>query len=225
MTWLLLATIVTAAPLRVAGDSLTIARVRYGGGGDWYVSPSALPNLLRTIRERTGIPVAAREATVSLTDPSLADHPFLYLTGHGNLVFTPAERRALREHLLNGAFLLANDSYGLDSSFRAEMEQIFPEAPLTEIPPSHPLFHVFYEFPDGLPKIHEHDGKPPQAFGIFLGGRMLVLFVYESDIGDGWENPEVHEDPPEIREQALRMGVNIFLWVLGDHASTSVGGF
>jgi hypothetical protein len=151
--------------LGVQADSITIARLQYGGGGDWYVSRSALPNLLDAVRERTGIPVARREATVAPLDPSLGDHPFLYLTGHGRVAFTAPEASALRQHLLGGGFLLANDSYGIDESFRAAMSQVFPDADLTEIPASHPVFHVFYDFPEGLPKIHEHDGKAPQRIG------------------------------------------------------------
>jgi hypothetical protein len=224
MLELLLAVAFTAAPVVNDGDSITIARLRYEGGGDWYVSPSAITNLLTEIRERTGIPVAAREAVVGPRDPALVDYPLLYMTGHGNVSFTPAERAALRAHLLGGGFLLANDSYGLDASFRSEMAQIFPDAELTEIPPDHPIFHVFYDFPEGIPKIHEHDAKAPQAFGIFVGGRMVVFYAYESDIGDGWESPEVHEDPPEVREQAIRMGVNIFLWALGEAAYSVAGG-
>jgi hypothetical protein len=221
---LLLAALLSAAPVAEQGDSITIARLRYEGGGDWYVSPSAITNLLSEIRERTGIPVATREAVVDLRSPTLVDYPLLYMTGHGNVSFTPAERAALRAHLLGGGFLLANDSYGLDASFRSEMAQVFPDAELTEIPPDHPIFHVFYDFPEGIPKIHEHDAKAPQAFGIFVGGRMVVFYAYESDIGDGWESPEVHEDPPEVREQAIRMGVNIFLWALGEAAYSVAGG-
>jgi hypothetical protein len=214
MLWTLAAALATAG-LVSPPDSIGIARLKYGGGGDWYASPSALPNLLAAIRDRTGIAVSRREATVEPLDPTLSDHPFIYLTGHGNLVFTPSERNALREHLLAGGFLLANDSYGLEPSFRAEMAQMFPDAPLVELPPEHAIFHAFYDFPRGLPKVHEHDGKRPQAFGIFRGGRLLVLFVYESDIGDGWEDPQAHDDTPDVREQALRMGVNIFLHALG----------
>lgn len=203
------------APQPSADEGFTIARLQYGGGGDWYVSPTALPNLLSAIRERTGIPVAEREATVTPLDPGLSDYPFLYMTGHGNVSFTPQERAALREHLLSGGFLLANDSYGLEPAFRAEMREVFPDAPLVEIPSEHPVFRTFYEFPDGLPKIHEHDGEPARAYGIFHRGRLVVLLAHESDIGDGWEDPEVHGNPPEVREEALRMGVNIFLYVLG----------
>ena len=222
--WVLLLAAALGSEVAAQGDSVGIARLRYDGGGDWYVSPSAVTNLLTEIRERTGIPVAQREVVVRPSDPSLVDHPFLYMTGHGNVSFMPSDRAALRAHLLGGGFLLANDSYGLDASFRNEMAAIFPDAELTEIPPDHPIFHVFYDLPDGMPKVHEHDAKPPQAFGIFVGGRMVVFYAYESDIGDGWESPEVHEDPPEIREQAIRMGVNIFLWALGESAYSVAGG-
>ncbi|NJD20472.1 MAG: DUF4159 domain-containing protein [Gemmatimonadetes bacterium] len=196
-------------------DSVTITRLRYEGGGDWYANPSSLPNLLAAVRERTGIPAAVREATVSLLDPGLPDHPYLYMTGHGNVRFSAAERAALRGYLDAGGFLHADDNYGLDASFREEMAKVFPDEPLTEIPPDHPVFHSVYDFPEGLPKIHEHDGKVPQAFGIFRGGRLVVFYSYESDLGDGWEDPDVHDDPAEIREQALRMGVNLFVFALG----------
>jgi hypothetical protein len=213
---------VFAVLLAVSGppaDTVAITRLRYDGGGDWYANPSSLPNLLAAIRDRTGIPVADREAQISLLDPSLPDHPYLYMTGHGNVAFSPAERAALRAHLLGGGFLHADDNYGLDESFRREMAEVFPDVQMTEIPPDHAIFHVFYDFPEGLPKIHEHDGRAPQAFGIFYGGRLVVLYTYETDLGDGWEDEGVHDDPPEIREQALRMGVNIFLYALGQAAS------
>lgn len=212
---------VTASPTTAVteADSITIARLQYDGGGDWYANPSSLPNLLEALRERTGLPTARREVSVTATDPALRDYPYLYMTGHGNVVFTPAERTALREYLLSGGFLHADDNYGLDESFREEMAQIFPDAELTEIPPEHPVFSTFYDFPEGLPKIHEHDGRPPQAFGIFLEGRMLVFYTYESDLGDGWEDEGVHEDMPETREEAIRMGVNLFLFALGQAAS------
>ncbi len=207
----------TAAP--AAADTIRVARLQYEGGGDWYANPSSLPNLLAALRERVGLPVASREVNVRPLDPSLPDHPYLYMTGHGNVSFTPAERNALRTYLLGGGFLHADDNYGLDESFRREMAEIFPDAELAEIPSDHPIFRTFYELPEGLPKIHEHDGKPPQAFGIFSGGRMVVFYSYESDLGDGWEDEGVHEDPPEIREQAIRMGVNLFLYALGQSAT------
>ncbi len=219
MSWLLhallAATHAAAAPAPAVVDSITIARLQYDGGGDWYANPSSLPNLLEAVRERTAIPVAAREVTVRPLDPGLRDHPFLYMTGHGNVRFTPQERSALRDYLRAGGFLHADDNYGLDESFRREIEQIFPDARLVELPPDHPVFHGVYDFPEGLPKIHEHDGGRPQAFAIVEGGRMLVFYSYESDLGDGWEDQDVHDDPPAIREQALRMGVNLFAYVLG----------
>lgn len=208
-----------AGPVSAQADSLTVARLQYGGGGDWYANPSSLPNLLTAVRERTGIPATQREATVTPADPSLGDFPLLYMTGHGEVRFTPEERAALRRYLTSGGFLHADDNYGLDASFRREIAEIFPDAELTELPPEHPLFRVFYAFPEGIPKIHEHDGQPPQALGIFHGGRLVVLYTYETDLGDGWEDPEVHGNPPDLREAALRMGVNIVLWVLGQAAS------
>ncbi|MEX0935274.1 MAG: DUF4159 domain-containing protein, partial [Gemmatimonadota bacterium] len=184
------------------------------GGGDWYASPSALPNLLRAIEERTGIPVQDREATITPLDPALRDHPYLYMTGHGNVAFTPAEREALRSYLQEGGFLHADDNYGMDQAFRREMSALFPDRPLVEIPPEHAVFHMLYDFPEGIPKIHEHDGEPPEAWGIFHEGRLVVFYSHESDLGNGWEDPGVHDDPPEIREAALRMGVNLFLYAL-----------
>ena len=213
---LLLFWALAVAPLPAPqADSVTLTRLQYEGGGDWYANPSSLPNLLAAVRERTGIPARTREATVTLLDPGLRDHPYLYMTGHGNVRFSPAERAALRAYLDGGGFLHADDNYGLDASFRQEMAVVFPEDPLTEIPADHPVFHTVYDFSEGLPKIHEHDGKPPQAFGIFRGGRLVVFYSYESDLGDGWEDPEVHDDPAEAREQALRMGVNLFVFALG----------
>lgn len=205
----------TSDRLYVLPDSvLTITRLQYEGGGDWYANPSSLPNLLAAIRERTGLLVSAQPRTVRPLDPTLKDHPYLYMTGHGNVRFSPEERTALREYLLAGGFLHADDNYGMDESFREEIAEIFPEYGLAEIPPDHAVFRMMYDFPEGLPKIHEHDGKPPQAFGIFHGGRLVVFYSYESDLGDGWEDADVHDDAPDVRESALRMGVNLYLYVL-----------
>ena len=197
-----------------SGDTLTITRLKYDGGGDWYGDPSALPNLLGAIRDRTGIPVAEREQVVSLGDPGLADHPYLYMTGHGNVSWSPAEREALRAYLFAGGFLHADDNYGMDESFRREIQAVFPDAPLVEIPLDHPIYHLLYDFPKGLPKIHEHDGKRAQGFGIFHEGRLVVFYSYESDLGNGWEDPGVYHDPPELHEAALRMGVNLFTYAV-----------
>lgn len=193
-----------------------IGRLHYGGGGDWYANPSSLPNLLDAIEDRTGLPTAAREVTVEPLDSDLADVPILHMTGHGNVEFDAQEREALREYLLNGGFLHADDNYGMDEAFRREMERLFPDREMVELPPDHPIFHTFYSFPEGLPKIHEHDGHPPQAFGIFHEGRMVVLYTYETDLGNGWEDPEVHGNPEDLREEALRMGVNIYLYAMSD---------
>jgi hypothetical protein len=201
-------------PAESGASPPTVSRLRYGGGGDWYANPSSIPNLLAAIRDRTGIPVADGESVVAPLDPDLRDHPFLHMTGHGNVAFAPEERRALRTHLETGGFLHADDNYGMDESFRREVALLFPDRPLVELPPDHPVFHVFYEFPDGLPKIHEHDGHPPQAFGIFHEGRLVLLYSYESDLGNGWEDPQVHGTPPDLHEAALRMGVNLFVYAL-----------
>ena len=202
-----------------APDSITIARVQYEGGGDWYANPSSLPNLLEAIRERTGIVTTRREAVVRPLDPDLRAYPFLYMTGHGDVRFSPAERVALRAYLLEGGFLHADDNYGLDESFREEVTALFPDREMVEIPPDHPIFRTFYDFPDGLPKVHEHDGARPQALGVFDRGRLVLIYTYESDLGDGWEDPDVHGDDPEVREAAIRMGVNLFLYALTGGAS------
>lgn len=209
-------TVTTVSEVR--DSALTIARLQYEGGGDWYSDPSSLPNLLEAIGERTGLPVARREATVTVMDPGLRSFPYLYMTGHGNVAFSEEERAALRAYLLDGGFLHVDDNYGLDESFRREIQAVFPDARLVEIPPDHPVFHLLYDFPGGLPKIHEHDGEPAQALGIFRAGRLLVFYSYQSDLGDGWEDPDVHHDPPELHEAALRMGVNLFLYALAQRA-------
>ena len=192
----------------------TIARLQYGGGGDWYSDPSSLPNLLRFIREQTRIDAAAEEARVRVMDEELFSYPYIYMTGHGNVSFSPEEVVRLRHYLESGGFLHADDNYGMDQSFRREMAKVFPKKRFVELPPTHGIFHSHFDFPDGLPKIHEHDGKPAQALGIFVGDRLAVLYTYQSDLGDGWEDPQVHGDPPEKRLAALRMGTNIAVWAL-----------
>ena len=192
----------------------TIARVHYEGGGDWYANPSSLPNLLGEIARRTTIRVSEQPAEVRLTDADLPDHPYLYMTGHGNVSLSDREAEALQGHLRSGGFLHVDDNYGLDPSFRREIARVFPDEELLDVPLDHPVYSVLYEFPDGLPKIHEHDGLPAQGLGIFLDGRLAVFYSYQSDLGDGWEDATVHGDPPELREQAIRMGVNLFLYAL-----------
>jgi hypothetical protein len=205
-----------ALPSPLAAQApLTIGRLHYDGGGDWYANPSSLPNLLQAISSRTRIPVAAREKVVTLNDPDLWDIPYLYMTGHGNVRFSDAELVTLRRYLQQGGFLHADDCYGMDVSIRRELARLFPDRELVDVPLDHAIYRVLYQFPQGIPKIHEHDGKPAQGMGIFLDGRLVVYYSYESDLGDGWEDPEVHNDPPDKREAALRMGVNLFLYAIG----------
>jgi len=194
--------------------SLTIGRLHYDGGGDWYTGPSKLVNLLGAIRQRTRLAVGERERVVTLTSPDLWDIPYLYMTGHGNVRFSDEEVKILRRYLEQGGFLHADDDYGMDKSFRREVARVFPDHPLVEVPLTHPIYHVPYEFAKGIPKIHEHDGLPAQGFGIFLGDRLVVYYSYQTDLGDGWEDPEVHHDTPELHEAALRMGVNLFTYAV-----------
>lgn len=198
---------------------LTIAQLQYGGGGDWYANPSGLPNLLRTVKQRTGLAVSDRPARVKLTDPNLWDHPYIYITGHGNIRFSDEEIQILRRYLLSGGFVHADDNYGMDKSFRREIARVFPDKELVELPSNHPVYHAFYDFPKGLPKIHKHDGKPAQGFGVVHGGRIVVFYSYESDLGNGWEDPDRYDNPQEAREAALRMGVNLFIYALSQAAS------
>ena len=194
--------------------TLTIGRLHYDGGGDWYANPSSLPNLLKAIADRTGLRTADREETVTLSDDRLWAIPYLYMTGHGNVHFSDRDLETLRTWLRRGGFLHADDNYGMDASIRRELGRLFPDHPLVEVPLDHPIYHIVYDFPRGIPKIHEHDGKPAQGFGIFLDGRLAVYYSYQSDLGDGWEDPEVHHDPAPIREQAVRMGVNLFAYAV-----------
>lgn len=195
-------------------SNLTIARLQYDGGGDWYGNPSSLPNLLRYIRQATALEVEPRERVVSLHGPDVWEAPYLYMTGHGNVRFTDDEVITLRRYLENGGFLHADDNYGMDTSFRREMARVFPDKPLVDVPLDHPVYHIVYDFPRGIPKIHEHDGKPAEGLGIFMNGRLVVYYSFQTDLGDGWEDPDVHKDPPEKREQALRMGVNLFTYAV-----------
>jgi hypothetical protein len=198
----------------VSSSPLTVGRLHYDGGGDWYANPSSLPNLLRAVRERTRLVTAERERVVRPADPGLWAVPYLYMTGHGNVLFAPDDVRALRRHFEAGGFLHADDNYGMDASFRREIAKVFPDRPLADVPYGHPIYHLVYEFPAGPPKIHEHDGLPAQGLGIFVGARLAVYYTYQSDLGDGWEDPDVHRDSEPVREQALRMGVNLFTYAV-----------
>jgi len=207
----LICLLLTASTLQAA--EIRIGRLHYGGGGDWYSDPSSMPNWLAGFQRRTGLATARHETVLRPLDPLLRRLPFVYMTGHGRVHFSEEEEKALREWLGNGGFLYADDNYGMDGSFRAAMAHLFPEAPLELVPPDHPIYHSWYTLA-GVPKIHEHDGKPPQGWGVFLDGRLAVFYTYQSDIGDGLEDPSVHKDPPEKREAAMRMAVNILYYAL-----------
>ena len=195
-------------------QTFSIARIHYGGGGDWYSDPSSIPNLLNYLNKNTAISTNLEEIRIKLTDEDANQYPYLYLTGHGNINFSDDEVIALRSILMNNGFLHADDNYGMDDSFRREIKRVFPNKDLVPLPYTHRLFHSYYSFPNGLPKVHEHDGKTPQALALFEGERIILLYTYESDLGDGWENESVHQDPWPVREAALKMGVNIIYFAL-----------
>lgn len=204
------AVLIAAAP----APRMTIARLQYDGGGDWYANPSSLPNLLRAINERTTLRVETTEARVTLMDDRLWDFPFVHMTGHGVVKFSDAEVDRLRDYLLRGGFLHVDDNYGLDETFRKEIARVFPDRPLVDVPLTHPIYHIVYDFPKGVPKIHEHDGRPARGFGIFVGDRLAVYYTYEADLGNGWEDQGTYTDPPELHEAALRMGINLFTYAV-----------
>ncbi|MBT8255424.1 MAG: DUF4159 domain-containing protein [Bacteroidia bacterium] len=186
-----------------------IAVLQYGGGGDWYSNPTALPNLIRFCNEQIDTRISQKPETVSPDNVDLFNYPFIHMTGHGNVFFSAEEAENLRDYMLSGGFLHIDDNYGMDEYLRKELAKVFPNGQLKELAVDHPIFNYHFKFPAGLPKIHEHDGARPQAFGIEYEGRLVLLYTYESDLGDGWENPEIHNDPPEVRLKALRMGANI----------------
>tara|TARA_B100001094_G_scaffold330329_1_gene395293 strand:+ start:957 stop:1619 length:663 start_codon:yes stop_codon:yes gene_type:complete len=195
-------------------NKFRISRIHYSGGGDWYADPSSLPNLLDFLSKKTDIEVHNEENVVKIGDTNFNENNYYYLTGHGNVKLEQKEKNILRTKLLNGAFLHADDNYGLDKSFRKLMQEIFPDKDLVEIPPSHEIFNIFYKFPNGLPKIHEHNNQRPQALGLFHEGKLIVLYTYESDLGDGWEDIKVHNIPKYKHEDALKMGANIIIYFL-----------
>lgn len=192
---------------------LKIALLKYNGGGDWYANPTSLPNLVAYCNQNLGMNFEPTPPTVEVGSAELFNYPFVHMTGHGNVVFNDQERENLRNYLIGGGFLHADDNYGMDKFIRPQLEKLFPGQKLVELPFSHPIFHQKFDFPGGLPKIHEHDGKAPQAFGLFYEGRMVALYTYECDLGDGWEDIDVHKDPQEVREKALKMGANIIRYV------------
>jgi len=193
--------------------SQEIALLKYKGGGDWYANPTSLKNLIAFCNSNIHTKIDPMPETVEVGSPDIFQYPFLHMTGHGNVFFSDEDAENLRNYLMSGGFLHIDDNYGLQPYITKELKKVFPDQDLTELPATHPIFNEAYKFPDGLPKIHEHDGKRPQAFGLFYKGRLVLLFTYESDLGDGWEDPEVHNDPEDVRLKALKMGANIVKYV------------
>ncbi|PTX20113.1 uncharacterized protein DUF4159 [Pontibacter mucosus] len=212
---LLLFILATALPTAFAQTyGFKIAKLKYNGGGDWYANKTSLPNLIRYCNQNLNMNIAAQEDVVEVGSPELFSYPFVHMTGHGNVVFSEAEARNLRNYLIGGGFLHIDDNYGLDQYIRKEMKKVFPELEFVELPFEHAIYRQKYNFPRGLPKVHEHDNKPPQGFGIIYEGRLVCFYTYETDLGNGWEDQEVHNDPEPIRQQALRMGANILTFAL-----------
>lgn len=197
-------------------EALSIALLKYNGGGDWYANPTSLPNLISFCNKNLNTNIDAEPGTVEVGSPEIFNYPFLHMTGHGNVVFNNAETDNLRNYLMAGGFLHVDDNYGMDKFIRPQLEKLIPGSKLMELPFNHPIFNQKFKFSGGLPKIHEHDNKPAQAFALFYEGRMVVLYTYECDLGDGWEDAEVHKDPEETRQKALRMGANIINYVFGN---------
>ncbi len=191
-----------------------IGKLKYEGGGDWYGNPSSLPNLIAFINQNSTTHIAVKEEVVEPGSSQLFQYPYVYMNGHGNVRFSDAEIQNLRAYLLSGGFLHVDDNYGMDPYIRRELKRLFPELELVPLPFSHKIYHQQFEFPNGLPKVHEHDGKPPEGLALIWENRPIVFYSYECDLGDGWEDPEVHRDPEAIRQQALRMGANIVLWAI-----------
>lgn len=191
---------------------IQLARLQYGGGGDWYNDPDVLPNLAREVSARANVLMIEEQKVLTLSDRELNNYPFLYMTGHGKVSFSEKERERLREYLRSGGFLYADDDYGMDESFREEIAEVFSNSELVELPFDHPIYHIFYDFTNGTPQIHKHEEGPPKGYGIFDAGRLVVFYTYNSNPSDGWT--AAHDDPPDLREQAYRMGVNIVLYAL-----------
>lgn len=198
-------------------SSFKIVRLKYSGGGDWYNDPSAEVNMMDYLKKNTAIDVdESKFYSVDISSDDIFNYPFILITGHGNISFSDSEVKRLREYLEKGGFLYADDDYGMDKAFRREMDKVFPDQKMQELPFNHKIYSSHFSFPDGLPKIHEHDGKPPQGFGYYLNGRLCVYYTYETNISDGWANPREHEDPPEKREESFKMGTNIIVYVLNN---------
>jgi hypothetical protein len=215
--WLLMVVLTVAGPPVLAQDNpdnFTVVRIKYDGGGDWYGNKTTFINLFKFMTEELRIQTMPKEVTAAIMDESFFNYPLAYIAGHGNIKFSQAEAERLRKYLTSGGFLFADDDYGMDRSFRREMKKVFPELNFVELPFRHPIYNIYYNFPDGLPKIHEHAGGPPKGFGLIYEDRLVVFYSFNTDISDGCEDYEIHHDPPEKHQQALRMGLNILLYSL-----------
>jgi hypothetical protein len=201
--------LILAVSFSFAPPSYKIAKLKYNGGGDWYANKTSLPNLIRFCNQNIGTNIAPEEDVVEAGSADLLNYPFIHLTGHGNIVFSDAEAENLRKYLIAGGFLHADDNYGLDKFFRREMKKVFPELEFVELPFNHPVYHQKYNFDKGLPKVHEHEGKSPQGFGLIYKGRLVCFYSYECDLGNGWEDADVYNDPEAVRQKALQMGANL----------------
>jgi len=203
--------LLTISILAVSADaqSLRIAKLKYDGGGDWYANKTSLPNLIQFCNRNLNTDIAREDDIVEVGSPDLFLYPYVYMTGHGNVVFNSQQAENLRNYLTSGGFLHIDDNYGLDTYVRLEMKKVFPNLEFVELPFDHPIYHQKYDFAEGLPKIHEHDGKPAQGYGLIYEGRLVCFYSYESDLGNGWEDQVIYNDPEEVRQNALKMGANI----------------
>ncbi len=202
-----------AAFVSMMPPTLKIARLKYNGGGDWYANKTSLPNLLKFCNRQLNLNLAEEEEVVDAGSAEIFNYPFVHLTGHGNVVFSDQEAKNIRNYLIAGGFLHADDNYGLDKYFRREMKKVFPELNFVELPYNHPIYHQAFDFNSGLPKVHEHDNKAPQGFGLIYEGRLVCFYSYECGLGNGWEDKEVYNDPEAVRTKALQMGANILSYV------------
>ncbi len=216
--WLmfLLLSMLQISNLQAQNYPYKIAKLKYRGGGDWYANPTALPNLIKFANKEVLTNIDPQEAVVDVASPEIFRYPYVYMTGHGNVVFSREDIQNLRKYLEGGGFLHIDDNYGFDPFVRRELKKLFPESELVELPFSHPVYRQKFNFAGGLPKIHEHDGKPAQGFGLFHKGRMVIFYSYECDLGNGWEDQEVHNNPEAIRQKALQMGANLLQFVFAN---------
>jgi len=212
--WITVAIIIFLPLIGFSQNTYQIALLKYNGGGDWYANlETSLPNLIEFTNKKLGTNINPKQAIVNASDKAIFNYPFIHMTGHGNVIFSDQEVQNLRKYLTSGGFLHVDDNYGMDEFIRIQFKKLFPELELIELPPSHPIFNQKFKFENGLPKVHEHDNSRPQALGLYFEGRMVCLYTFESDLGDGWEDSRIHNDPKDLREKALKMGSNILQFV------------